>query len=259
MFRDEGQIPFIRILGNRVHMVQMPDVLQLMEEWIQDGQKCRYVIVSNMHAIMEAHKEPVFKEVVNSADLFVPDGISALWVGRHKGFPLQRRVCGSDLIQAFCELANQKGYRSFFYGDTENVLKHMTARLKESSPNLEILGCYSPPFRPLTPEEDEKIVGMINRLRPDVLWIALGCPKQERWMFEHRNRLDVPVMVGVGAAFKFLSGKVKRAPLWIREHHLEWLWRLVNEPARIWRRVFVDGPQFVCYTFLELSGLKKWE
>jgi N-acetylglucosaminyldiphosphoundecaprenol N-acetyl-beta-D-mannosaminyltransferase len=253
------QFPFIWILGTRVHMVELPDVLQLMEHWIQENQRCRYIVVSNMHAIIEAHKHTDFKHILNSADLFVPDGISTVWSARSRGFPLKRRVCGSDLMWAFCELASQKGYTNFFYGDTGEVLRLLTGRLSESFPRLRVVGTYSPPFRPLTPEEDGHIISLINRARPDVLWVGLGLPKQERWMFEHKDQLNVPVMVGVGAAFKFVSGKVRRAPLWMRELNLEWFWRLVHEPRTVWRRAFVYGPQFVYYNLLELSRLKKWE
>ena len=258
MVHPVQQIPSIQILGTRVHMVQMADTLHLMERWIQDDQGCRYIIASNLHAILEAHKHKEFRAVVNAASLFVPDGISATWVARFKGSPVKSRVRGTDLMRAFCELASHKGYSSFFYGNSQEVLNMMSARLRDRFPNLKIAGLHSPPFHSLTAPEDAQVTEMINQAKPDVLWVGLGCPKQERWMFEHRDKLNVPVMVGVGAAFNFLSGRVKEAPSWMRNHNLEWAWRMVHEPRRVWRRVLVYGPQFASFAFLEVIGLKKY-
>ena len=131
--------------------------------------------------------------------------------------------------------------------------------LGEKFPGLRIVGAYSPPFRDLTPEEDAHITQLINQANPDVLWVGLGLPKQERWIFAHRDRLNVPVMVAIGAAFKFASGSVKNAPSWIRESGFEWLWRFFHEPRRTWNRAFVYGPQFAAYTILELCGLRRYE
>lgn len=252
------QVPFIWILGTRVHMVQIPDVIAVMEHWIaNEPHRCHYLVVTGMHGVMEGHKDEGFKAIINSADLFIPDGFSLVWLARRRGFPLERRVSGTDLMREFFKTATQKGYKSFFYGDTEEILQLLQARLKSQFPGLKIVGAYSPPFRPLTPEEDIEVIKRINEAQPDVLWVGLGLPKQERWMFEHRDRLKVPVMVGVGAAFKFLSGKVRRAPSWMGEHGLEWVWRFLHEPRKLWRRALLDVPQFVCYALLELIRLKK--
>ena len=206
---------------------------------------------------MKANKDPEFKTVVETADLFVPDGFSVLWLARRKGYPLKRRASGADLMWDFCELAQRKGYSSFFYGDTEDTLSALTARLKQAFPGLRIAGTHSPPFRELTHEEDEEVVRKINESKADVVWIGLGLPKQERWMYDHREKLDVPVAVGVGAAFKFISGRVRRAPTWAGDHGLEWLWRLAHEPRRVWRRVFVDGPHFAIRLAMERWSSRK--
>jgi N-acetylglucosaminyldiphosphoundecaprenol N-acetyl-beta-D-mannosaminyltransferase len=239
-------------------MVQMSDTLKLVDHWIQERDRCRYIVATGMHGVMEARRDPDFKTIVNSADLFVPDGISLVWVARRRGFPLKRRVCGSDLMWEFFSLAEEKGYRVFFYGDTEETLQKLSLRLRERFPRLQTAGVRSPPFRPLTLEEDEQEVRLINESGADVVWVGLGLPKQERWMFQHRDALRVPVVVGVGAAFKFLSEQVPRAPVWVGDHGLEWLWRLLHEPGRVWRRVLIDGPCFACLAVLELSGLKKY-
>lgn len=157
---------------------------------------------------------------------------------------MKRRASGADFMWEFCELAQQKGYSSFFYGDTKDTLTALTARLKQAFPDLRIAGTFSPPFRELTQEEDEDIVRLINESKADVVWVGLGLPKQERWMYDHRDKLNAPVAVGVGAAFKFISGRVRRAPVWMGDHGLEWLWRLTHEPRRVWRRVIIDIPIF---------------
>ena len=251
--------PQIKVLGSRVHMVQMDQVLEVMEQWIRENGPNKYIVASGMHGIMEAHKDPQFKEIVNSADLFVADGISLVWAARLRGHSLKKRVSGPTLMSRFLELAHGQGYKVFFYGDTQETLDLLTARLKERYSQLNIVGAYSPPFRALTDEEDQEIVRMINESQADVVWIGLGLPKQERWMYEHRTSLTVPVSVGVGAAFKFESGAVGRAPFWLGEAGFEWMWRLVQEPRRIWRRVFIDGPYFVGHMILEISGLRKYD
>lgn len=254
------QVPSIRTLGVRVHMVQIPEVVGLMADWIEnDRQRCHHIVNTGMHGIMEARRDPSFKAILNSADLFFPDGISMIWVARRRGFPLKKRGTGPELLREFCKTASTKGYRSFFLGDTDDTLDQLTGKLRAEFPGLEIAGTFSPPFRPITPEEDEEIIRMINGSKPDVLWIGLGCPKQERWIFEHKDRLDVPVAIGVGAYFKFHSGQVKRVPALVGDFGFEWLWRFLHEPRRLWRRVLIDGPRFGCNVILELTGLKKYD
>ena len=252
-------VPTIHVLGVAAHMVQIPDVLSMMEQWVRARERCHWIAATGMHGLMEAHKDPEFKTILNSADLLVPDGISLVWLSRRRGYKLERRVSGPDLMQEFLELAEREGYRNYFYGDTEETLGALTKRLEEKLPLLQVVGAHSPPFRPLTPEEDEAEIRSINESGADVVWVGLGLPKQERWMFKHRDRLEAPVVVGVGAAFKFLSGRVKRAPSWVGDHGLEWAWRFLQEPQRVWRRLLFDGPRFGCYVALELSGLKKYE
>ena len=259
MIERPANPPSIHVLGIRVNMVQMGEALGLIEHWIQQRDRCRYIVATQMHGVMEARRDPDFKTVLDSADLFVPDGVSLTWVAHRRGFGSQKRVCGSDLMLEFLELAQEKGYRNFFYGDTVDTLQLLTRRLSEDFPRLKIAGVHSPPFRPLTPEEDARETRMINESGADVVWVSLGLPKQERWMFEHRDKLSVPVIVGVGAAFKFLSGRVHRAPPWMREHGIEWLWRFFHEPRRVWRRVFIDGPRFIVLISLEELGWKKFD
>lgn len=259
MIGSPSCLPSIRVLGLRVHMIQMGEALGLLEHWIQERVRCRQVVVTQMHGVMEGRRDRDFMTILNSADLFLPDGVSLSLVGRQRGFGSQKRVCGSDLMWEFFKAAEEKGYRSFFYGDTEETLRLLTLRLSKAFPRLAIAGVHSPPFRTLTPEEAAQEIKMINESGADVLWVGLGLPKQERWIFEHKDKLNVPVAVGVGAAFKFLSGQVNRAPSWLGDNGLEWLWRFIHEPGRVWRRVLLDGPQFVFYVTLESLGLKKFD
>jgi N-acetylglucosaminyldiphosphoundecaprenol N-acetyl-beta-D-mannosaminyltransferase len=254
------QFPSIRILGVRVDMVQIPDVVDAMSRWIEYRKgTCHQVVNTGMHGIMVAHRDPDFKKILNSCDLFFPDGISVIWVARLRGYTLRKKKTGPELLREFCKMASQRGYSNYFYGDTPETLRLMAENFKREFPELKIAGSYSPPFRSITAEEDDEIVRSINSSGADVLWVGLGCPKQERWIFDHKDRLNVPVAAGVGAYFKFHSGQVKRAPAWIGNLGLEWLWRLATEPRRIWRRVLVDGPQFLSHAMLELSGLKKYK
>jgi len=249
------QIPSFRVLGVRVHLLAMAQVLENIVQWIEQRDRCRFIVATQMHGVMEARRDPEFKKIVNSADLFVPDGFSLVWAARRRGQKLKTRVPGPDLFLEGCRLAEQRGYSVFFYGDTIDTLEALSVQLKERFPALKIAGAHSPPFRALTEEEDAQEVQMINDSGADIVWVGLGLPKQERWMYEHRNRLNAPVLVGVGAAFKFFSGRVKRAPSWVGNHGFEWLWRFAREPRRVWRRVIIDGPHFlVCVAFEKLDS-----
>lgn len=249
----------IHILGTPVHMVQIPEVVALMMRWVGDGRpRPHWIVVADMHAIIEAHKRPAFRAKIETADLTVPDGISLVKVARRKGVPLKKRVAGTDLMKAFFSASHERGCKHFFFGDTDETLVRLQEKLTQSYPGIHIAGSYSPPFRQVSPEEDADMVRRINEARPDVLWVGLGLPKQEQWIYEHLAQLNVPVVLGVGAAFKFLAGTVKRAPAWVGDCGLEWLWRLAHEPRRLWRRVMIEGPQFVGHVALELSGLRKY-
>jgi N-acetylglucosaminyldiphosphoundecaprenol N-acetyl-beta-D-mannosaminyltransferase len=254
-----GSETYFRVLGVRVNALQIPDVAVQMEEWIRHRGGCHSIAATSMHGIVEAQRDPAFKGMLNSADLVVPDGMPLVWVGRRKGHHLPRRVYGPDLMLDFCEKTARHGYRHFFYGGRPGVPERLAESVKRRFPTMEVCGTFSPPFRALDPEEDKEIVTMISRAAPDVLWVGLGTPKQERWMHEHRDKLHVPVLVSVGAAFDFLSRRRNQAPRWMREHGLEWLFRLFQEPRRLWRRYLIDGARFVTYIGLESLGLKSFD
>lgn len=246
------------VLGVRVNAVQIPAVVSRMQDWIAMADSCRFIAVTDMHSLMQAQHSTSFKNILLHADLVVPDGFPLVWLGRRKGLALKRRVYGPELLERFCEATAEKGYRHFFYGGAPGVADDLAASFAARYPGFQIAGTYCPPFRELTREEDDEAMSLINATHPDVIWVGLGAPKQERWMFEHRNRLGASVLVGVGAAFDFHTGRVAQAPPWMREHGLEWLFRLSCEPSRLWRRYLIYGTQFVALVVLEALGLKRF-
>ncbi|MGD0909863.1 MAG: WecB/TagA/CpsF family glycosyltransferase [Candidatus Acidiferrales bacterium] len=246
-----------RVLGVRVSGVQIPDVVARIEEWIARREGSRYIAVTGMHGVMEAQHDATFRVILNSADLVVPDGMPLVWLGRLRGFRLPRRVYGPELMLAVCEHTASRNVRHFLLGGAPGVAEKLSDTLRSRFSGLNVVGTYSPPFRQLKPEEQEEMAGIINAAAPDILWVGLSTPKQERWMYENRGRLQVPVLVGVGAAFDINSGTKQQAPGWMQEHGLEWLFRLFQEPRRLWRRYVLFGSKFIIYVALELLGLRK--
>lgn len=239
------QYDHYRILGRQVAAVQISDVVAIFRSWIQDRGPSRYVAVCNVHMVVEAERSVAFRRVMDAAALVVPDGSPLIWVGRRRGFPLARRCYGPDLFLEFAESTAANGYRHYLYGGHPGVADKVAERLQHDYPGVAIAGTFSPPFRKLTPEEDEEAVRAINASGADILWVALGCPRQENWMYEHRDRLNVPVVVGVGQAFDIYAGRVAQAPRWMREHGLEWLFRLLTNPRRLWRRYLIYNSEFL--------------
>jgi N-acetylglucosaminyldiphosphoundecaprenol N-acetyl-beta-D-mannosaminyltransferase len=209
-----------------------------------------------MHGISETQYDPSFKQILNSADLVLADGMPLVWLGRWHGCAMRRRVYGPELMETFCHKTGPL-YRHYFYGGAPGVADRLAEILKQRC-GVRSVGTYSPPFRPLSEEEKGEVDRRIQAAAPDVVWVGMSTPKQERWMYEHRPRLSVPLMAGVGAAFDFFTGTVKQAPAWMQENGLEWLFRLGQEPQRLWRRYLVLGPRFAWRVSLELLGWKQF-
>ena len=245
------------VLGVRIDALNMSAALQQMDRWIHQRNGCHTVVVANAHGVTEARQDTEFRRLINNADLVVPDGMSLVWLGRLRSPRNISRVSGPDLMEMFCQQAATKGYRHFFLGGAPGVPEEVVDRLRQRMPQLQVVGAYSPPFRALRSEEDDRLLEQIRQAAPDVLWVGLGCPKQERWLADHRSRLNVPVAIGVGAAFDFLAGRVRRAPGWMQRNGLEWLFRLSVEPRRLWRRYLFGIPRFVFYLILEAFELEK--
>lgn len=249
--------PCTHVLGAPVHIVDVDGVLRLMEQWIRQRERSHWIAVTGSHGALEAYKHADFRAILQTADLSVPDGRWAARVAARKMSCPTHQVRGADLMSAFFELSRQKGFTHYFYGDTNQTLTLASEQIQKKHPGARVVGTYSPPFRELSPEEDAQVVEMINRANPDVLWVALGLPKQERWIVAHRERLKSPVIVAVGAALKFHSGKVVPSPPWASKAGLEWLWRLLHEPRTVWRRALIYGPQFMALSLFELITHKK--
>ena len=243
-------LPNFEVLGVRVHAVQTPDAVQQLQAWIKNRESGRYVAVTGMHGVAESRQDGYFREILNNADMVVPDGMPLVWLGRWHRYSLRRRVTGSELMESFCRETGAQ-CRHFFYGGGPGVADDLARSLWERY-GIVVAGTYAPPFRPLTEEEERDVAARVEEAAADVLWVGLSTPKQERWMYEHRAKLKVPVMLGVGAAFDMNSGKLRRAPVWMQDLGLEWLFRLVVEPQRLWKRYLVTIPKTAWFVCLEL-------
>ena len=256
---DNRQAPIIssfRVLGVRVDAVQIPDAISRISGWIEERCTGNYVAVTGMHGIVEARQNQKFFSTLNLASLVVADGMPLVWIGRRYGFDLRRRVYGPELLETFCRATGDR-YRHFFYGGAPGVAERLGEVLQQRF-GIRVGGVYSPPFRPLNTAEKRRLQHLVKSARPDILWVGLSTPKQETWMAEYRDLLGVPVMVGVGAAFDFLTGRTIQAPHWMREHGLEWLFRLRTEPRRLWRRYLIGGSKFMWHVALEITRIRKY-
>jgi N-acetylglucosaminyldiphosphoundecaprenol N-acetyl-beta-D-mannosaminyltransferase len=254
---ETASVGSFRVLGVRVNAIQIPEVIALMEQWIARGDQPHTIAVTGMHGVTESNQDARFKAILEESDLVVPDGMPLVWLGRWHGYGLKRRVYGPELMETFCAKTGTK-YRHFFYGGAPGVAESL-ARAEQERHGIRIAGTYCPPFRALTEKEQSDVVATIRAAKPDVLWVGLSTPKQERWMDEYKNMVQVPVLLGVGAAFDLNSGRLKQAPVWMRENGFEWFFRLLAEPRRLWKRYLVQGSKFAGCVFLELLGLRKFD
>ncbi|MDX2307182.1 MAG: WecB/TagA/CpsF family glycosyltransferase [Hyphomicrobium sp.] len=242
------------ILGVPVSSIDMSEAVSRIIGWARQRQS-RYVCACDVHSLMRARSDTTHYDALRLADMITPDGQPLVWTARMRGDRRMGRVSGPDLMPAVCEASAGQGLRHYFYGGAEGVAAAVAERLKTSYPALEIAGAESPPFRPLTQLEERSLEERLADARVDIIWIGLGCPKQERWMLEHVSRIRGVVMIGVGAAFDFQSDRIRRAPLWMRNHGLEWLHRLFSEPRRLWHRYVVLAPIFAIQSVAETFRL----
>lgn len=233
----------IDIVGAPVSAINMQTAIERLASWIGKPQS-QYVCVADVHSIMQTRANPSHMASMRGAAMVTPDGMPLVWTGRALGHQSMARVCGPDLLSEVCSASEARGWRHYFYGGAEGVVDRLQAALEARYPNLDIVGTYSPPFRPLTDAEDAEIVRKILDAKTDILWVGLGCPKQEKWMADHVQRLPGVTLIGIGAAFDFHTGRIERAPIWMQRNGLEWLHRLLSEPKRLWRRYLVLAPRF---------------
>jgi len=246
------------ILGVNVSTINMEQALAEIKSWIAK-QESQYVCVTPAHGIMECQNDLRLRQIFNQSGLTTPDGMAVVWLLKLRGHGHVDRVYGPDLMEAICQFSesSEGGWRHFFYGSTPEVLANLKDKLVARYPGLVVVGTHSPPFRPLTSQEDQAIIEEINAANPDIIWVGIGTPKQEQWMADHLGRLSAPVMVGVGAAFDFLSGEKPPAPRWIQRSGFEWIFRLLSEPRRLWRR-YAEYPKFVVLVIAQMLGLKNY-
>jgi N-acetylglucosaminyldiphosphoundecaprenol N-acetyl-beta-D-mannosaminyltransferase len=242
---EETEIRQFRLLGAPVAATNMQSAIQTVRFWIERGDKGRMVTFSNVHMLVEGLRNPGFLKLLQSSDLNCPDGMPLVWYGRRKAGRNVERVCGPEFLPAFSAATASLNLRHYFYGGAEGIAAKAAAELERSNPGMQIVGVYSPPFRAMTTEEKDELVRSINAVKPDLIWVCLGCPKQEIWIDEFRSKLDVPVLLAVGLAVDILAGTKSRAPSIMRNLGLEWLYRLCQEPRRLWRRYLVYNSIFL--------------
>lgn len=247
----------VRVVSLFPDVVQHDSIIQKIAELVR-RKNGGYVCFSTVHMVMESYDNPEFGAKVNAADLIVTDGMPIVWMQKLQGAKTASRIRANDLMISLCDYAEKNNLKVGFYGGRQEVIDGILERAKRDFPRLQISYAFSPPFRPLTDEEDREITKRINESGTQILFMGLGCPKQENWMSAHKDILPA-VMLGVGASFDFYAGNVKESPEWMGKLGLEWLFRLTQEPRRLWKRYLILNPRFMWLAGLQLIGLKKIE
>ncbi len=246
---------YCSILKTNISVTNMQNTMEYLSDHL-DFLRGKYICVSNVHTTVMAYRDENYRLVQNNAAMALPDGKPLSIISRRRGFIDAERVPGPDLMPRMFELSKEKGYRHYFYGSTPKTLENLKEQIQKKYPYLQIAGMYSPPFRPLTEEEDREIIQNINSTKPDFIWVALGAPKQEKWMYDHEDKLN-GIMLGVGAAFDFEAGTVKRAPRWMQEFCMEWLYRIIQDPVRLIPRYLNTNVSFMWNVAKETHYLRK--
>lgn len=245
------------ILGVGVSAINMDMALETIDGWCR-SREAQYVCVRDAHGVILSQRDKMLRQIHNSAGLVTPDGMPLVWLLKLAGYYYADRVYGPDLMQAVLGTSCEAGYSHFLYGGTEAVLAKLRRNLEHKFPGIRIVGSYAPPFRSLTPDEDLETVRQINASGADICWVGLSTPKQEYWMATHRGKLSPPVLIGVGAAFDFLSGTKQQAPRFIQRSGFEWLYRLATEPRRLWKRYMHTVPLFAFLVLCQKLRFKRY-
>jgi N-acetylglucosaminyldiphosphoundecaprenol N-acetyl-beta-D-mannosaminyltransferase len=249
------EIQQVNVLGVRISAINLARAREVILNAARERRK-GYLCVTGVHGVMESHDDPALREIHNHALLCTPDGMPMVWLGRLRGQREMGRVYGPDLM---LEMMAHPGLRHYLYGGAEGVTKQLAERLTARFPGLQVVGTFEPPFRPLNEAETEALRRDVAGARPDIFWVGLSTPKQERFMAEYLDRLDTTLMIGVGAAFDFHAGRVKQAPRWMQRNGLEWLYRLGREPRRLGPRYLWNNPRFVFWSACQWLGLRRYE
>jgi N-acetylglucosaminyldiphosphoundecaprenol N-acetyl-beta-D-mannosaminyltransferase len=243
-----------QVLDIPIGLLTMPEAVQKVGQWLRDegSRRCRLVTFTNVHMVVEARLKPEFRDILCQTDLNCPDGSPLSWIGTALHGAQVSQVAGPDFMPLFCEQTASQGYRHFLYGGGEGVARKTARELVRRYPDIQIAGEYSPPFRQLSRQEDEQICRQINESGADIVWVCLGCPKQEKWILEHRDLLNAKVILAVGQAFDILAGVKPRAPKLLRRFGMEWAYRLIQEPGRLWKRYLFTNTLFMTWMFQSL-------
>ncbi|MEO7115973.1 MAG: WecB/TagA/CpsF family glycosyltransferase [Caldimonas sp.] len=247
----------VDVLGVKVSAVNLKLAVERADQWIAAGSP-GYICVTGVHGVMEAQADSEFRRILNHAYINTPDGMPLSWIGRLQGFRAMDRVFGPDFMTAMCRLSVERGYRNFLYGGKPGVAELLSKTLQRKFPGLQVVGTYTPPFRNLTFEEEEEILAQVAESKPHILWVGLGTPKQERFMAQNVDRLQVPLLVGVGAAFDYHTGRIRDCSQWIKRAGLQWLHRLMQDPRHLWRRYLRNNPAFLWHIACQVSGLRQY-
>lgn len=240
---DKAQIPTCNILGVNIAAINMEWLVEYLDKNLLDI-KGDYICVSNVHTTVTSYEDASYCAVQNGGLMAIPDGGPLSTVGRRRGCKNMARTTGPSLMGEIFKISAKKGYRHYFYGSKQETLELLEKKLKENYPGIKIAGMYSPPFRPLTEEEDKAVIERINEANPDFVWIGLGAPKQEKWMAAHQGKID-GLMLGVGAGFDYYAENIKRAPMWMQKSNLEWVYRLMQDPKRLFKRYWSTNTKFI--------------
>jgi N-acetylglucosaminyldiphosphoundecaprenol N-acetyl-beta-D-mannosaminyltransferase len=254
----QDHLPRANVLGVGVHAVNMDLALQLINEAVA-ARKRGYICLTGVHGVMQAQEEPSFMQTLAQALLLLPDGMPTVWMGRMQGFTGMRRVFGPDLMLAIMSHPELASRSHFLYGGAPGVASELRHRLTQRLPNLRIVGHYTPPFRQLNDDEELQLSRLLSETKPDITWVGLSTPKQERFMAEYLPRLSTTLMIGVGAAFDFHTGRLRDSPQWMKHLGLQWLDRLIQEPSRLWKRYASNNPRFVLNACLQVAGVRHYK
>jgi N-acetylglucosaminyldiphosphoundecaprenol N-acetyl-beta-D-mannosaminyltransferase len=252
------EIEKVNVLGVGISVLDQDRAREFLFEAVRQGRR-GYVTITNVHSVSEAQNDPELKRILNQALAATPDGMPMVWMGRLQGHPSIRRVYGPDLLLNLCQHSRDGHFRHFLYGGNPGVADDLERELQFKFPGVNIVGKYAPPFRSLNDHELQQLQEQVRASRPDFFWVGLGMPKQERFMAAHLALLpEAKIFIGVGAAFDFFSGRVRQAPRWLMRLGFEWLFRLFQEPARLWRRYLIYNPLFVVRATAQLLGLRRY-
>jgi N-acetylglucosaminyldiphosphoundecaprenol N-acetyl-beta-D-mannosaminyltransferase len=250
--------PRVNILGIGISAIDMRDAIALVHRAIRQRIK-GYICVQGMHGIMEAQRDPALREAFNGSLITTPDGMPTVWIGRLHGFHNIRRVFGPDMMLRICEASVTAGYRHFLYGGEPGVAQRLKRALETRYPGITIVGTYTPPFRPLDHDEECDLRERVAAAQPDIIWVGISTPKQDHFMAQHWNKLHATLMIGVGAAFDFHTGRIADAPEWMKTSGLQWLHRLCQDPRRLWKRYLLNIPLFLFKVALQEVGILKYQ